>query len=380
MRARDRQTAETRSVCYLGNAATVHLLKMANYFAERYWKVTLITWRAPRTDVELHRDITVHRIKSPPHSVALCPALIEVAVLMKRIHADIVHAHYLGHFGILAGLYGRVSGYRPLIVSAWGSDVLTEARGAKRLLIRYALRQVDCVHSDAYHLQGALNDLGVENTKLRIVHFGVDTRKFRPGKVAELCHGGTAARDTPVVISLRNLRPVYDVASLVSAIPLVKQVIPYVRFTIAGQGPEEKRLKLTAQALGVTDSVDFIGFVPNDELPGYLAVSDVYVSTSLSDAGLAASTAEAMACRLPVIVTDFGDNSKWVENGVNGFVVPLSDPQALADKIIYLLRNNAERIRMGQAGRKVIEERNDYHKEMAKMERIYEELIERYRK
>jgi glycosyltransferase involved in cell wall biosynthesis len=107
---------------------------------------------------------------------------------------------------------------------------------------------------------------------------------------------------------------------------------------------------------------------------------DVYVSTSLSDAGIAASTAEAMACGLPVIVTDVADNRDWVEDGDNGFVIPVKSPKLLAEKIIYLLKNENIRKKFGKSGRKIIEERNNYYKEMEKMENIYEKLMERHKK
>jgi glycosyltransferase involved in cell wall biosynthesis len=123
-----------------------------------------------------------------------------------------------------------------------------------------------------------------------------------------------------------------------------------------------------------------VGFIPNDELPQYLTASDVYVSTSPYDAGIAASTAEAMACELPVIVTDVAENKKWVEDGVNGFVVPVKDPKSLAKKIICLLENETVRRRFGKISRKIIEEKNNYYKEMEKMEDIYKKLVQRHEK
>jgi glycosyltransferase involved in cell wall biosynthesis len=86
-----------------------------------------------------------------------------------------------------------------------------------------------------------------------------------------------------------------------------------------------------------------------------------------------------MACGLPVVITDFGDNRKWVEDGVSGFIVPLKDPESLAEKIIYLLKNEDVRKEFGTRNRKIIEERNNYYKEMEKMENIYIELIKRYK-
>jgi glycosyltransferase involved in cell wall biosynthesis len=60
--------------------------------------------------------------------------------------------------------------------------------------------------------------------------------------------------------------------------------------------------------LNVDDFVQFLGRIPHEAMPDLLTQADIYVSTSLSDAGISASTAEAMACGLPVIVTDTGEN------------------------------------------------------------------------
>jgi len=82
-----------------------------------------------------------------------------------------------------------------------------------------------------------------------------------------------------------------------------------------------------------------------------------------------------MASGLPVIVTDSGDNKKWVEENKGGFVVPLKNPEKLAEKIIYLLKNENLRKSFGEYNRKIIEEKNNYYKEMEKMEGVYKKLI-----
>jgi glycosyltransferase involved in cell wall biosynthesis len=219
--------------------------------------------------------------------------------------------------------------------------------------------------------------LGAASEKISLIYFGIDTRKFTPGQKSETLRTKLGIYYSPVVVSLRNLEPLYDVESLIRSVPLVLKEVPETKFVIAGKGSEEKRLRELAKSLGVSDSVKFVGFIRNDELPQYLRVMDVYVSTSLSDAGISISTAEAMACELPVIVTDVVENRKWVENGVNGFVVPIKDPKSLAEKIIYLLRNEDKRKQFGEINRKIIEYRNNYYKEMGKMEVIYRELSSR---
>ena len=366
-------------ICYLANAVAIHTVRWVNYFAEHGWKVNLITWHPPASNTMIHPDVTMHRIYFPPHYIARYGALLEITRLAKKIQPDIIHAHYISHFGILAGLYGWVSGFKPIVLTAWGSDILIDAKGFKKSLVKYALKKADCVTCDAEHMIEELVSLGTDPKKITLSYFGTDIQKFNPEQKSEKLGEKLGVLNSPTIISIRTLKPIYDVGSLITAIPLVLKEVPETKFVIAGRGSEEAALKQLAKSLRVSDSIRFMGFIPNAELPKYLASSNIYVSTSLSDAGIAASTAEAMACGLPVVITDFGDNRNWVEDGVNGFIVPLKDPKTLAEKIIYLLKNEGVRMKFGMRNRKIIEERNNYYKEMEKMENIYIELIERYK-
>ena len=364
-------------ICYLANAASIHTVRWINYFAEHGWKVDVITWHPPVSNSGIHRDVVVHRIFFPPHYIARYGALLEIIRLTRNIRPDIIHAHYISHFGILAGLYSRLSGFKPIVLTAWGSDILIDVKGLKKWWIGYALKRVDCITCDSEHIIKVLTELGANPQKIEFIYFGTDVRKFNPTQKSEKIREETALNDCPIVISLRSLESLYDVETIVKAIPKIVKEVPETKFVIAGRGSQEAALKQLAKSLRVSDSIRFVGFIPNAELPKYLASSNIYVSTSLSDAGIAASTAEAMACGLPVIITDFGDNRNWVEDNVNGFIVPLKDPKRLAERIIYLLKNEGLRMKFGMRNRKIIEDRNNYYKEMGKMENVYMELVER---
>ncbi|MFC2060353.1 glycosyltransferase [Chloroflexota bacterium] len=368
-------------ICFLGNAASIHTQRWASYFAERDWKVDLITWHRPLKSTGIHESIGIHRVYIPPHYLARYGTLLEIIRLLHKIHPDIIHAHYINTFGILAGLYSRLCGFRPIILTAWGSDVLVDPKKSemfRRKLQRLAVHQADLITCDAEHMIEVLTRLGAAPEKIELVYFGTDTGKFQPGKKNPELLKKLGLTGSPVVISLRSFTPIYDVESLIKAIPFVLKEVSGVDFVIAGDGPQRSYLENLAGELGVLDYVRFVGWIANEELPVFLNLADIYVSTSLSDAGLAASTAEAISCGLPVIVTDFGDNRKWVEDGVSGFVVPLQNPEALAEKILYLLRDEGKRQEFGRIGRQIIVERNNRDKEMGKMEALYIKTIEKY--
>jgi glycosyltransferase involved in cell wall biosynthesis len=368
-------------ICYLANASSVHTNRWIKYFVERGHEVHVISFEKAQI-----QGATVHVLKLPvlvksatfPLKVA---SIFRIKALMGRIKPDVLHAHYVTNYG----LFGALCNFKPFVLTAWGSDVLAvpEARlisMIKKQLAVFTLKKADVITCDAKHMKEAMKKLGVPQEKIELIYFGVDTRKFSPGNKSNILKTKLETYDSPTVISLRNLEPIYDVETLIKSAPIVLEKIPETKFVIAGKGSEEQKLKELAKSLGVKNNVKFIGFIPNQELPEYLNTVDVYVSTALSDAGIAASTAEAMACEVPVVITDVVDNKKWVEDGVSGFLVPMKDQKALAEKIIYLLRNEDVRKQFGKFSRQIIEERNNYYREMEKMEDIYKKVIRGHEK
>jgi glycosyltransferase involved in cell wall biosynthesis len=220
----------------------------------------------------------------------------------------------------------------------------------------------------------AMRALGVDEAKIELVFFGIDVERFTPGPSDDeiLTRWGAVGR--PVVISLRNLEPIYDIGTLLKSIPAVVKSFPDVLLVVCGYGSEADNLKRLASGLGIDRNVHFTGRYANAELPRMLRSADAYVSTSLSDAGIAASTAEAMACGIPVVVTNTGENDKWIDEGHTGFVVKARDDAALAERLIAILGDKEAGRRIGAAGRQVIAERNSYQREMEKMEQHYRTL------
>ncbi|MBI2187951.1 MAG: glycosyltransferase [Acidobacteria bacterium] len=363
-------------LCYIANADSVHSHRWISYFAERghtvHW-VSLSACTSPVPDgVDLHLVGSARGAARRP--VPLARSAWRVRSLLRRIRPDLVHAHYAGVNGIVAAQ----AGVRPLMVTAWGSDVLcTGRRRIVGLPVRAALRRADRVTCDAEHMRRQILAMGVRPERLDVIGFGTDTDRFQPTPPDSQLAAEVGVAGRPTVISLRNFHPVYDVGTLIRAIPLVREQVPHALFLLAGAGPEEPVLRRTAAELGAADAVRFLGPIAPQRLPAYLALADVYVSTSRSDAGIAASTAEAMACGLPVVVTDSGENDRWIVDGRNGYLVPVGGDAPLADAIVRLLRDRGLRRACGDANRAVIVERNSFRTEMAKVEALYYDMTSR---
>ena len=297
---------------------------------------------------------------------------LHVRRMVNKIKPNILHSHYVGTYGYL----GAISGFHPLIISAWGSDVLIAPKRSKihRFLTEYSLRKADRIICVSPTLREEIIKLGASPNKIEITPIGVDTQKFSPRLRDEALLRTLEIDESPVVISTRSLKPFYDVRTLVQAIPLVLARIPQARFVIAGTGEQQGDLKELARDLGASDSTKFVGWVPPAELPAYLSSADIYVSSSLSD-GTSISLLEAMACGLAPIVTDIPANRPWINEGENGLLFTVRDYKTLASKIINLLHNQEMREDFGRTSREIVQKKAEQQTEMEKMDSIYTELI-----
>jgi glycosyltransferase involved in cell wall biosynthesis len=359
-------------ICYLANGQSVHAQKWVRFFAERGYDVYLATFSEP-SQIE---GVKVRKLRYFS-KVAYPLRIFAVKKAVKEIDPDILHAHYVSHYGV----YGALSGFKPFVVTVWGSDVFIDPKKsmAKKYFVKYALKKADLITTDSVSSMKTIVDFGVDEEKVKLIVHGVDLKLFHPVENSEefkkeLC----IPQNYEVVISTRSLEPVYDVGTIVKATPHVIDECPNTFFLIVGEGTLRHHLEELACKLGVAENVRFVGSVSNMEIPKFLGVSDIYVSASLSDAR-SVSLLEAMAYGLPVVVTDLEGNRECVKEGVNGFLFPKGDFKALAEKIIYLLRDEDTRRRFGVISRKYVEKEGSYEKEMRKMEKLYKELVEAYR-
>jgi len=370
------------TICFLGSAESIHTLKWAKYFADKKHKVYLISW-APflkgYNPGEIKLILLKEKIRTrvwPFNTLLNLPFyLFRLERMIKEVNPHIIHAHYVTSYGILPALLG----FYPFVITAWGSDILITPQKffPSRWTVKYTLKKADLITCDAEHMKEEMIKLGANPSIIKIINFGIDTKLFSPNLKDKKVKEELGVSGYKIVISLRSLEKICDIETLIKSAPPVLKKEPNTKFLIAGTGSQEQELKKLTETLNIKENIKFLGPIPNNELPKYLRISDVYVSTSLSDAGISASTAEAMACGLPVVVTDTGENKKWVKDGENGFLIPVKNPKILAEKIINLLRNDYKRIEFGRENRKIIEDRNDYYKEMAKMESIYYNLIKK---
>jgi glycosyltransferase involved in cell wall biosynthesis len=114
--------------------------------------------------------------------------------------------------------------------------------------------------------------------------------------------------------------------------------------------------------------------VSQADLPRYYRSADLYISASHSD-GTSISLLEAMACGAPVLLSDIPGNREWVAPGKNGWLFPGGDANALAEAILRAIEKRSELKMMGQAARKITEQRANWDDNFKKMLETYDQVL-----
>lgn len=333
----------------LAPASVIHTQRWAEALAARGLEIVLATqhpdpaWPVPagvRVEVLPHRGGAGY--------------FLNVAALRRLLRAErpaLLNAHYASGYGTTAAL----AGFRPWMLSVWGSDVYDFPYQGRLQgwWLRRNLRAADALASTSEAMAGQVRRLLPQAGEIAVTPFGIDTGRFAPRPEP---HEGV------VIGTVKTLAPKYGIDVLLRAFArLVRQGAGGVSLLIVGGGPQREELEALAATLGVSDRVRFVGAVPHAEVPLWLNRLDIYVAASRLDSeSFGVAVLEASACGLPVVVSDAGGLPEVVQDGETGLVVPREDDAALARALATLLAAPAECRRLGAAGREHARERYEW--------------------
>ncbi len=384
-----------RSILFLTNAYPdfessyrgIFIRKMALLLQREGYEICVVTPKIYKKSaaVEEHHGIKVYRFpffsgeklliehQKIPYLKMMCylisGCLYAIYVILKH-HSRVIHVHWAiptGSIGILTGAILK----KPVIATIHGSDFRLAIGKSSliRKVFRYVCRNASHVHCVSEVMKNEIEQIGVKREKISIFPMGVDEAFFEAGRKRQKKLKGYPL----LIISNRNLLPIYNVILLLRAIPIVLRENPEVRFLIAGDGPERKNLEREAKLLDVSSSVEFLGRISPEEMPSLLAEADIYVSTSFHD-GTSVSLLEAMASGLFPVVSDIPSNREWIKNGENGFLIPTDGEEVLARKVVEAVENQSLLILAAEENRKIASRRARWKDQVERITEIYEGL------
>ncbi|HEX6137192.1 MAG TPA: glycosyltransferase family 4 protein, partial [Casimicrobiaceae bacterium] len=257
--------------------------------------------------------------------------------LLWRIRPDVVHVHW-AHFAVAVRSVWR----GPLVVTAWGSDVYrSETFSAEEWrALGETMRAAELVTCDSADLaQTICTSFGVDNERVAVVQWGVDTTLFHPDGPDRRVELGLAGRE--VIFSARSFAPVYNQETVIAAFAQVRRRRPRAFLLMKRYGGDPaylERIRADIAARGLTDDVRILEAVAYDDMPALYRTADVMVSIPLSDAA-PMSLFEAMAAGVPSVVCDLPSLREWVRDGETGYLVDARDTSAVAARVCAVLEH-----------------------------------------
>ncbi len=309
--------------------------------------------------------------------------LFPIAVLFSMLgDFDIYHGHIYSS-GLVANYLARRSGgvavntihgsYYPIWNKLTNPLAAHCYRTAERMLAP-ALAKLSGVqlHTGDYFAQQVIS-WGAPSQKIRTIHNGADINSFHPLVPHAIMPDHVSIDPSlPVILTARRLVRKNGIDYLIRAMESVCRE-EKCQLVIIGEGEERAYLENLTHELQVHDHVHFLGMIPHDQLPPYLALADIAVVPSLVEAS-SIFMLEAMAMAKPIIATNAGGLPEILPPFAGILVEPM-DELGLAEAILDLLKNKEKRLQFGKMAYQHVEENYSWKAVAQQMESEYLRLL-----
>ncbi len=346
--------------------------------ANRGDEVHFISYAMPSRLNTSHERIRFHEVTVtnyplfdpyPPYMLALATKMAEVADYEKL---DILHVHYAIPHAVSAHIASEIVSSKKLkfITTLHGTDITLVGRDASYLPItRFSIEVSDAVTAVSRWLKDeTITHFGTRK-EIEIIPNFVDPARFRrhDSPYAHLL-GDTGDK---LLCHVSNFRPVKRIMDVLAVFERVSRMVPS-RLAMIGDGPDRSRAEAFCRENNLRDRVFFLGNVPN--LEEILGGANLFLLPSNAESfGMAAL--EAMASEVPVIATRAGGMPEVVVEGETGFLLPVGEVDAMAERAIAILSDSRLERRLGRAGRAVAEEKFHVDRVVPMYRQCYERVI-----
>jgi glycosyltransferase involved in cell wall biosynthesis len=300
------------------------------------------------------------------------------AQTISRCRIDLVHSHFGWPDGFGGAVAAAMAGV-PLIASLRGMDLLRDdsigyglrKRAAfRRNLSALLVRASRTVYATEFMRDRGLQ-LGARPEGAMLVRKGTDLDRFTPAPDRRAACAPLQLTP-PVILAVGTLQQRKGYHTLIRAMEVLRDR-PWT-LVLCGDGSERQALQRQAAAAGLTSRVRFAGTVARSEMPAYFGAADVFVHAAVLEAA-GNVILEALASGCPIVTTDCGGPAEYVVPGKTGFIVPVGDHRAIADRVGQLLSDDGLRARISRAARNDAEEHYSYARMIAELTSVYETAL-----
>jgi len=275
---------------------------------------------------------------------------IKVFLILRKVNPDMVHAQSIGI--CMPAFIAKKLLRKPYVVWGRGSDVYLPGKFIKsisKLVLKNANTAIALTEDMKREMQKLCD------RDILVIPNGIDLEKFKNLSRKDLRKRLKIKDNEKIITFVGTLRPVKGVKYLIKAMELIIKKNENVKLMLVGDGEEREELESLVEELDLKECVKFIGRVQNEEIPQYMAASDVFVLPSLSE-GFPVVTLEAMASGLAIIATSVGGLPEIVEDGENGFLVEPKNPKEIAKKVLLILGSDELRENISKKNKEKVKE------------------------
>ncbi len=302
-----------------------------------------------------------------------CLAVARLVRLLRRERYTVLHAHS-AKGGYLGRLAARLVGRPRTVYSPRAFSYLSQRGVARRFFLRLerlAVPWTDVLHATSHSEKTrAIGEVGFPAARVVVIPNSVDVAESETVRSGSPMGGGT-------VLTVGRLAYQKNPEMFVRVARRILDHLPGTRFALVGAGfagPLERRVGELIRSLGLEGDVEIVPWADRAKTLNLMMACSVFVLTSRFE-GMPNTVLEAMMLRKPVVATDVDGSRDVLGTGQGGFVVPLDDDQAMADRVLALLRDPTLAGRVGEAGRQRVLDCYDIHRNAQMMDALYGELL-----
>ncbi len=359
-------------VLFIAAANSIHTIRWVNSLYEKGLEITLISLKEHRNkENNINQNIKIIYLPISGNKGYYLNRFF-INKIVEKENPDIINVHYASGYGTL----GRFIKFENKLLNVWGSDVYDFPRQSKlkkQILVKN-LNSYKAIASTSHCMAKEIEQYLMKKQEIYITPFGVDIEKFKNLNLEK--------KENKIVIGIvKTLEPKYGIEYLIRAIKELEKILDEELFEkievkIYGKGYLKESLENLVKELNIKEKIKFEGFIFNSEVPKVINEMNIFVVPSVLDSeSFGVAAVEAMACEVPVVVSDADGLKEVVIDNETGFIVPKKDYKIIAEKIKVLIDNRELRKKFGKAGRERVIELYDWNDNIENMVTIYERII-----
>ncbi|MDA9679767.1 N-acetyl-alpha-D-glucosaminyl L-malate synthase BshA [Flavobacteriaceae bacterium] len=333
-------------VCYptFGGSGVV-ATELGLYLVKKGYDIHFITYKQPVRIQNLTKGLHFHEVHVPtydlfkyqPYELALSSRIVEV---VKKYNIDMLHVHYAIPHAYAAYMGKKMledEGVKiPMITTLHGTDItLVGSHPFYKKAVQFSINHSEYVTAVSQSLKEDTERLFEITADIKVIPNFIDNENLKFKTVP--CEKVQIAPDDQLVVThISNFRPLKRIIDILKTFKIISQKLN-IKLLMVGDGPEKERAMRYCSAQSMEDDVLFLG--KSNQVEEILCFSDLFLLPSEQESfGLAAL--EAMAHGVPVVCSDVGGLPEVIEDGISGFLCPLGDVNAMAEKAIYILEDD----------------------------------------